>query len=50
MKSKNSYKDLHPVIGLVWCVAVLGAYYTFNVPYYMYKVSVFSEFLLDMLR
>ena len=50
MKSKFSFKELHPAIGLAWCVAVLGAYYAFNVPYYLYKISVFSEFLLGMLR
>ena len=49
MKSIIPFKDLHPAIGLAWCVAVLGAYYSFNGPYYVYKISVFSEFLLGLL-
>jgi hypothetical protein len=48
--SKKPFKDLHPAFGLAWCVVVLGAYYVFNAPYYVYKISIFGDFLLGMLR
>lgn len=34
------------VVGVVWTVAVVGAYYAYNWEYYAQKIAVFGRFLL----
>lgn len=48
MNQKKSPAELHPAIGLAWCIAVLAAYYAFSAPYYAYKISVFGKFLAGL--
>lgn len=50
MSKSEFYKVIFPTLGLIWCAAVMAAYYVSNVGYYEQKISVFTKFLLGALK
>ena len=44
--SRNSVKG---AFGLIWCFVVIFSYYSENVGYFQEKISVFGEFLIQLI-
>ncbi len=38
------------MVGLAWCLAVVGSYFAYNLGYYREKLSVFGNFFLKFLN
>jgi len=46
-KIKSSFVEIS---GIFWIGAVVISYYYYNVSYYLYKINVFGNFIINSLR
>ena len=49
MSDKRTKKPIAPLLGLLWCVVVMVAYYVANAGYYDEKISMYGRFFLGFL-
>ena len=49
MSDKRTKKTIGALLGLLWCLVVMVAYYVANAGYYDEKISVFGRFFVGFL-